>query len=418
MALSRNFGEDDVITDMDMDNHNTCLQQLCRICANILTGGYSCEVKEHVESIQKVFHIDINNNIPNVNPPKFCHKCYSVVASAQKADSIVTYSAFIWREHTLRNCVTCGIRRTKSKGGRPAKRSKKNGRPHKVVSVSDMMNVSSCRQITPEMELAVANVSKVKSQHDASSNVIQIKTGGSHPMTIAPVIVVRKESHNVTPRTIRARSKRTKELMEIMVGSSSEAVAIQTSHIIKSYGSKQREDILKNFKHTIYVPDDIVASTKSVLALTWNSRDMRLWLSTFKVNLAPEGKVHGVVKNWVGDGLRCEEIPATFLKEKKIIVKLVPWCYIFNLVGYVLHYLNNLQSTGLFTDPAFIPSNDVFLKIGGDHGGGSFKMSFQIANTDHPNKVENTVLFSVMEAKDSKANLLLCLQRFKTHCKI
>ena len=81
----------------------------------------------------------------------------------------------------------------------------------------------------------------------------------------------------------------------------------------------------------------------------------------------------------------------------------------------MLHYLNNLHPTALLTDPHFIPSNEVFLKIGGDHGGGSFKMSFQIAHTDHPNKVENTVLFSVMEVKDSKANLLLCLQRFKTH---
>ena len=104
MALSRNFGEDDVITDMDMDNHNTCLQQLCRIRANILTGGYSCEVKDHVESIQKVFHIDINNDIPNVNPPKFCHKCYSVVASAQEADSIVTECFYMERAYIEKLC--------------------------------------------------------------------------------------------------------------------------------------------------------------------------------------------------------------------------------------------------------------------------------------------------------------------------
>ena len=37
-------------------------------------------------------------------------------------------------------------------------------------------------------------------------------------------------------------------------------------------------------------------------------------------------------------------------------------------------------------------------------------MSFQIAKTDHPNKAENTVLFRIMEAKYSKANLLLCLK--------
>ena len=97
-------------------------------------------------------------------------------------------------------------------------------------------------------------------------------------------------------------------------------------------------------------------------------RDIRRWLSTFKVNLASEGKVRGVVKDWIGDGLRCEELPATFVKDKSIIIKLVPWCYIYNLFEYVLHYLNNLHSTGLLTDPHFIPSNEVFLKIGGEHG--------------------------------------------------
>ena len=167
-----------------------------------------------------------------------------------------------------------------------------------------------------------------------------------------------------------------------MAGSSYKAVAMQTSHIIKSYDSKQREDISTNFKHTISVPEDAVAPTKSVLGLTWNSiRDIRRWLSTFRINLAPGGKVCDVVKDWVGGGLRCEELPATFVKNKRSIVKLVPWCYIFNLVGYVLHYLDNLHSTGHLTDPHFIPSNEVFLKIGGDHGGGSFKMRFQIANT-------------------------------------
>ena len=55
-------------------------------------------------------------------------------------------------------------------------------------------------------ERTVANVLKVESQH-SSSNLIQIKTGGSRPMTVAPVTVARKESQDVTPRTIRARSK-------------------------------------------------------------------------------------------------------------------------------------------------------------------------------------------------------------------
>ena len=105
-----------------------------------------------------------------------------------------------------------------------------------------------------------------------------------------------------------------------------------------------------------------------------------------------------------------EELPATVIKDKRVSVKLKPWCYIFNLVGYVLRYLDSLRETNLLVDVSFIPSDEIFLKIGGDHGGGSFKMSFQIANVYNPNKV-----FSILEAKDNKSNLMLCLERFKTH---
>ena len=39
-------------------------------------------------------------------------------------------------------------------------------------------------------------------------------------------------------------------------------------------------------------------------------RDVRHWLKTFKVNWASEGKTREVVSEWVGTGLRSEEIPA------------------------------------------------------------------------------------------------------------
>ena len=63
----------------------------------------------------------------------------------------------------------------------------------------------------------------------------------------------------------------------------------------------------------------------------------------------------------------------------------------------------------------FIPKDEIHVKIGGDHGGGSFKMSYQIASVMHPNKLENTVIFSISTNKDSRANLRICLERFKTH---
>ena len=55
------------------------------------------------------------------------------------------------------------------------------------------------------------------------------------------------------------------------------------------------------------------------------------------------------------------------------------------------------------------------IQISGNQVGGSFKMSYQVANISNPNKVANTVILSIFEAKDSRPNLRICLERFKAH---
>ena len=57
-------------------------------------------------------------------------------------------------------------------------------------------------------------------------------------------------------------------------------------------------------------------------------------------------------------------------------------------------------------------NNEVHVKIGGDHGGGSFKMSYQIANVTNPNSKDNTLVFSLFEAKDYRINMKTGLSRF------
>lgn len=63
--------------------------------------------------------------------------------------------------------------------------------------------------------------------------------------------------------------------------------------------------------------------------------------------------------------------------------------------------------------PVFVPSEELWVKLGGDKGGSSFKMNFQIVNTPRPNSVQNTCVFTAFEAPDSKTNLHLTLSRYK-----
>lgn len=65
------------------------------------------------------------------------------------------------------------------------------------------------------------------------------------------------------------------------------------------------------------------------------------------------------------------------------------------------------------TTHIFIPADEIWLKIGGDKGGKTVKINFQIANCPHPNSPVNTVVFAAFEAPDTKCNLHIAIDRYK-----
>lgn len=79
---------------------------------------------------------------------------------------------------------------------------------------------------------------------------------------------------------------------------------------------------------------------------------------------------------------------------------------------YHIHYCNRLNQLTWHNNS--IPSNEIWLKIGGDKGGSSFKLSLQIVNVEKPNSVKNSCVIVLFEAPDSVHNLHLALDRYCT----
>ena len=73
------------------------------------------------------------------------------------------------------------------------------------------------------------------------NNIIQFKSGDPQPLTLAPITVSRKESYIVTKRTLRSRTTKSKEVLQMISGKSNEAIRTQTSHLIKSVDVTIRE---------------------------------------------------------------------------------------------------------------------------------------------------------------------------------
>ena len=214
---------------------------------------------------------------------------------------------------------------TRSKGGSPPKAKKrKGGRPSSVVNIDNIMELDPSKPLSDKHEQALAFILSIKaSQSTGPQKLIEVKTGGPQPVTYAPVTVARRQ---VTPRTLRKHTKELKEHVKLVAGKSNEALLCQVLHIVKT---KKRETILKNFKTTLSIPASHLAAMKSTLNLSWNTtQEIKRWLKTFKVQLASEGKARDVTKEWIGTGLRAEEIPASIMTGKKILVELRAWCYI------------------------------------------------------------------------------------------
>ncbi|XP_067667443.1 uncharacterized protein [Haliotis asinina] len=91
----------------------------------------------------------------------------------------------------------------------------------------------------------------------------------------------------------------------------------------------------------------------------------------------------------------------------------VPMAYVKDLPKFVTGLLNNYHDSGQLTwHSQHIPEDEIWLKIGGDHGGGSLKLSLQIANLSRPNSKHNTVIFNIFEAKDTRKNLEIALSPY------
>ena len=70
---------------------------------------------------------------------------------------------------------------------------------------------------------------------------------------------------------------------------------------------------------------------------------------------------------------------------------------------------------GLTWHDGAIPANELWLKLGGDKGHDSFKLSLQLCNVEHPNSQKKSELLFMCMAGDSITNLQTCLNLYREH---
>ncbi|GFO47403.1 amine oxidase [Plakobranchus ocellatus] len=202
---------------------------------------------------------------------------------------------------------------------------------------------------------------------------ITCKTGGQ-PIVLKKIVVPRKENKSVKTPTKKKQAKLVQKMREQIAGMSIESAI----------------------------------AMKETVGLTWSQfRTQRKFLKEFGINLPNEARKRRRGQQLIAKYINVES--KEFNVEGEIKSK--PYATIRNTQNYLLNLLDTYQQNNKLTwHSGTIPEDEIWAKIGADHGKGSFKVCMAVGNLGKPNAKTNTHLIGIAYIKDTHENLKI----FKT----
>ena len=219
-------------------------------------------------------------------------------------------------------------------------------------------------------------------------------------------------SDQASATTVRRRFSELKRMDELVSGSA-EGARTQEIASLKRLSSKEQEELLRDagLRSTTPASGSLLA-IKADLSLPWNQvRKLKRWLRSFGVTLESEETARAFIATHVPQ-YTARNVPMTRQNGEIVMTALV---HFPDLVAVIMHYLELYYSCGKLGQHHAIPEKEIWIKLGGDHGGGSFKFVFQVANVSNPNSLHNTIPVCVFEGPDNVSNLETAIGIYREH---
>ena len=217
-------------------------------------------------------------------------------------------------------------------------------------------------------------------------------------------------STDASASTLKRRAAELTRIAESVCGGS-DGARVQMIAGLKRLSSAAQEELLQEAGLKCSSPSPGTAlAIKADLRLPWSQlRKLRQWLKVFGVKLESERSIREFIAKTL-PSYTATELP---MSKRNGDVSMAATVFFPDLVAVVMHFLDILnESDSLTWHSGTIPQSEVWLKIGGDHGGGNFKLSLQIANVLAPNATHNTIPLCIFEEKDTPANLKTALGQY------
>ena len=249
-----------------------------------------------------------------------------------------------------------------------------------------------------------------KLEQSFEKGVIKCQTGGQ-PIHFMRIRKPRKES--AASPLKRTRAHLIARYRRLISGSKTSAELQQVSELkLLTKETRLRICDRAGVKQNIEFKSRLQLAMKVILNLTWaQSRAHCSFLRKLDISYASEKRQRAVRDQLLSHcQLSCKLITFWEKEDKHpnstngMIQRDVPSAVIENLPEFVTMLLDEYEEAGMlrWND---MPENEVWIKVGGDHGGDSFKISIQIANQNNPNSKDNTIVIACFQTKDNYTNL-------------
>ena len=173
--------------------------------------------------------------------------------------------------------------------------------------------------------------------------------------------------------------------------------------------------ISKRWRNRKVIPKAYALAIKSRLGVSKDKfRELTRMLRKQGVNVENETAQRKLQQNILPQDSMAETHNFSFKNgQKEEYFRQTQAIFIENIENYLFNLLNQYQSQNeLSWHGGSIPEEKIWVKIGGDHGQGSLKVTLQTLNVEKPNSKFFTSIIAMANVPDNVKNLRILLNRF------
>ncbi|GFO01213.1 amine oxidase, partial [Plakobranchus ocellatus] len=278
------------------------------------------------------------------------------------------------------------------------------------TTFSHSLSLSENTPLSKEEEKFSTHLIRHKFHSGLDKNRVKCKTGGQ-PLILQRVVAPRKQSLLVRTPTKRKRDRILHNVRSYVAGTSETSADTQLATELKTLPSTRRQIVTQKagIKQKIKISRHHTLAIKEALSMSWRQgRKHGKLLREVGIQLENEKSVRDLAKHIVSDFVKVEG--RQFLKDDDREY-IAPYGRVVGLTKFVDYLLDSYQQQNMLTwHNDIIPSDEIWVKIGGDRGKNSLKFTLQIANIDKPNARQNTVVIAIAAVKDTHKNIERFLQ--------